>query len=291
VLVNDRLVVLRLRKCATAYIVTAIRAVVGGEFRKSLEIGRDVPTSHGRIDFPLDGRRVVGTVRNPWSWYTSLWAYGCEGRGGLHARVSATRSARSTIGAMAREVRSERRFPHDAVARFRAAPPASAGWPELYADADDVDAFREWLRRVLDPQHAPLVEPWYGETALPPSIGLLTWRYLALFSRDADVLVGTPSFDSLAALVAFDEEQNVCDEILRTDRIGTELPGVLARAGYELDPTQQATLTERTSGTERRNASQHRQWREYYDAASTALVARRDALVVERFGFEPPDVR
>jgi hypothetical protein len=42
VLVDDRLVVLRLRTYATAYLVTTVRAVVGGELRKPLEIRRDV---------------------------------------------------------------------------------------------------------------------------------------------------------------------------------------------------------------------------------------------------------
>lgn len=287
-LVTDRLVVLRLRKCATAYLVTTVQAVVGGELLKTCEIGRDVPTSHGRVDFPIEGRRVVGTVRNPWSWYTSLWAYGCEGRGGLHARVTATRSMRRTLGRAAREVGSERRFPHEALERFRATPPASDGWSDLYADVTDTDAFREWLRRVLDPRHARLVEPWYGATGLPASIGLLTWRYLALFARDADALVQRSGFDSLASLVAFDETQNVCDEVIRTDRIGDELPGMLARAGYHLDEHQLADLAARARHTERRNTSRHRPWREYYDEASIELVADRDRLIVHRFAFASP---
>jgi hypothetical protein len=265
-----------------------VRAVVGGELRKTLELNRPLPSSHGRIDLPLDGRRVVGTVRDPWSWYTSLWAYGCEGRGGLHARVTQTRSARSTLGAMAREMRSSHRFPHEALARFRATPPTSEGWAELYDDADDVDAFRAWLRRVLDPAYASVVEPWYGATAVPRTAGLLTWRYLALFARDTDRLIAPEGFSDIAALRGFDETQNVCDEILRTDRIAAELPGVLARAGYELDAAQQSTLAARTSSTERRNASRHRPWREYYDAAAIALVAERDAVIVDRFGFDTP---
>jgi hypothetical protein len=256
---------------------------------RSLALGGDGPTSHGRIDFPLAGRRVIGTVRNPWSWYTSLWAYGCEGLGGLHARVTATRSVRSTAGAAVREVRDRRRFPRRAVARYRSTPSRRDGWQELYADVTDVGAFRAWLARVLDPQHASMVEPWYGATALPGSVGLFTWRYLALFTRDADALLGVRSFDSTEALLEFDARQNVCDEILRTDSIAAELPGVFARAGYELDASQRSILAERAGSNERRNTSRHRPWREYYDAVTADLVARRDPLIVERFGFEPPE--
>jgi hypothetical protein len=175
------------------------------------------------------------------------------------------------------------------VARHRATPSRHAGWPGLYADVTDVDAFRSWLRRVLDPQHASLVEPWYGATALPGSVGLFTWRYLALFARDADALLRVRSFDSTEALLEFDALQNVCDEILRTDAMTEELPGVFARAGYELDAAQRAILGERMASTERRNTSRHLPWHEYYDAATAELVARRDPLIVERFGFQPPE--
>ena len=290
-LVNDRLVALRLRKCATAYLVTTLQAVVGGELRKSLELGRDSPTSHGRIDFPLDGRRVVATVRNPWSWYTSLWAYGCGGQGGLYARATQTRSARSTVGAMVRETRETHALPRRSIAQHFSLPARSAGWTELYADPQDVDAFREWLRRVLDPKWARLVEPWYGATGMPQVAGLLTWRYLALFSRDTAPLLAPRGFDSMERLRVFDEEQNVCTDIIRADRIAAELPGVLTRAGYELDDRRRAVLTEHTTASARRNTSNHRPWREYYDADAAELVRVRERLVVERFDFDPPECR
>jgi hypothetical protein len=288
VLVNDRLVVLRLRKCATAQVVTTVKAVVGGEFHRSRELGRDDLTSHGRIDFDLDGRRVLGTVRDPWSWYVSLWAYGCEGLGGVYARVAQERSLRSTTVAMVREARRTRGLPRDAVARFRRTPARSDGWRALYADVDDPVAFRTWLARVLDPEHAGIVEPWYGSTGLPPFVGLLTWRYLALFGRDPAPLVTPRGFSSVDEVRAYADTQNVCDDIVRTDRIADELPGVLVRAGFELDDAQRAALTEMTTAKRRRNSSKHRATEDYYDPASIELVAARERIVIERHAYVAP---
>ncbi len=282
------MIVLRLRKCATAYVAATVRAVVGGEYRKSLEIGRDDPTTHGRLDISLDGRRVLGTVRDPWSWYVSLWAYGCAGRGGLHARVTRRSSARSVAASMWHETRQRRRLPSDAFKRARVVRRGGTDWPELYANADDPVAFRAWLARVLDPHYAEFIEPWYGASGMPELVGLLSWRYLSLYERDPEPLLRPGAFGSIEAVQAFDAAQNVCDDIVRTDRIPAELPQVLARAGYVLDEEQDARLAELTSGRSRRNTSEHRPWLDYYDGPSLDLVTRRDRLIVERHGFEVP---
>jgi hypothetical protein len=291
VLVNDRMIVLRLRKCATTQVAAIVKLVVGGTFRKSPEFGSGRPTSHGRLDIPLEGRRVLGTVRDPWSWYVSLWAYGCAGRGGLHKRVTRDRSAVSTLGAMWREMRTQRRLPRESFATYRAVTRGSTAWADLYADVDDAAAFRTWLSLVLDPREAPLLDPCYAATGLPDIVGLLSWRYLALFSRDPEPLLRPGTLRSADEVRAFDVAQNVCDDLVRTDRIADEMPGVFARAGYVLDDEQQTRLAELTGEGASRNVSSHRAWSEYYDAATTELVATRDRLIIERHGFAVPNTR
>lgn len=285
-LVNDRMIVLRLRKCATTQVAATVKLVVGGTFRKSLELSGDRPTSHGRLDIPTDGRRVLGTVRDPWSWYVSLWAYGCMGRGGLRQRVTTTRSRRGALGSLWRRLAGRGRT---GPAQPADGPPTDPrGWVELYADVDDPGRFRAWLGRVLDPAEAGLVEPGYGAGALAEVVGLLSWRYLALFSRHADPLLNPGELTSIDDVIAFDTGQNVCDDLVRTDRITAEMPAILARAGYDLDADQRARLAELTDDAARRNTSSHRSWADYYDDAALDLVQARDQLVIARHGYDRP---
>lgn len=291
-LVNDRLIVLRLRKCATTHVVETIRRTVGGEFRKSLELRGTTPTSHGRLDIPTEGRRVLGTIRDPWSWYVSLFAYGCEGRGGLYRTVTRDVSARSALGSMWRETRAKKALPRASFGRYRQSKRHPAAlWQELYADVNDTAAFRAWLALVLDPGQSHVVDRSYATSGLADLVGFLSWRYLAIFSRDADPLLAPGGFASVEDLVNFDTSDNVCDELIRTDRIATDLPAVLDRAGFVLDPAQQAKLDENVHAREPRNASAHRSPLDYYDAAAADLVTERDRLVIERHGYEPPVTR
>ena len=49
------------------------------------QIGHHGPAS----DKILKSDRVfVGSIRNPWSWYLSVWSFGCENGGHLHYRLT-----------------------------------------------------------------------------------------------------------------------------------------------------------------------------------------------------------
>ena len=79
--VTDKLVYLQLQKTGCTHIVRLITELVGGEL-----VGR----KHGRLEkgFALEGRKIVGSVRDPWSWYVSLWAFGCIQSGTVYASTT-----------------------------------------------------------------------------------------------------------------------------------------------------------------------------------------------------------
>src|SRR4051812_35017204 len=70
--VSDRLIYIQMQKTASTHIARVLAEVVGGEQHQQ----------HIRLRGDRDGRLVVVSVRSPWDWYVSLWAYGCRGGGG-----------------------------------------------------------------------------------------------------------------------------------------------------------------------------------------------------------------
>ena len=77
--VSDKLVYLELQKTASTLIGSVLVDFFGAEHRYP---------KHGRLPPDCRDRFVVGSVRNPWDYYVSLWSFGGGGEGGLHKRLT-----------------------------------------------------------------------------------------------------------------------------------------------------------------------------------------------------------
>jgi hypothetical protein len=139
--VSDKLIYLQMQKTASTHIAKTLAAVVGGE--------QFVQHQHLAID--PDGRLVVASIRNPFSWYVSLWAYGCRGGGGEHGlynRVTAAPPTPTEI--VTRSItfaRAKRKLPTPVLRearelRARQRSTRTDLWRRVYTNPDDVVAFR-----------------------------------------------------------------------------------------------------------------------------------------------------
>ncbi len=214
-----------------------------------------------------------GTIRDPWDWYVSLWAYGCDGKGALHHALT------SDLGWL-----RSRGWKHSPLAALR----ALAGnprthreaWRQAYADADSPEGFRHWLRMVHDPSCAPDLGDAYAASGLSGFAGLLTWRYLRLYCD------GSPrGLADTAALQRFDATNGYITRFIRTDRLESDLAAAFNDIGLPLSDEQREEMDARRRSN---RSSRRRDLSWYYDRELAALVHQRDRLVVERFGFEPP---
>jgi hypothetical protein len=286
--VSDRLVYLQMQKTASTHIAKALAAVVGGE--QHLQHKRLVIDPHDRL--------VVASIRDPWSWYVSLWAYGCRGGGGAHGLYHLTTSRPPDlveIGTRSiRYVRANRRWPGTVLSEARAERARLRSvrtdlWRSVYTSPDDITAFRGWLRFMFDPERAPELPgqpPRYGETGLAPHSGFMTFRYLTLLADDRARLAEPGAVDSLDALRQFDRVHTVHDDMIKIEDLEPELLRVLKRAGYELSDAQLATLAEHCRT--KTNASEHLTTREYYDDVALELVGTREKFLIDKYGYEPP---
>ena len=285
--VSDALVFLHLQKAAGTYAVDALARALPGQ----------VCRGHGALTEGARGRLVAAAIRDPWDWYVSLWSYGCMGEGAVRGRLVEPRGVlRGALSRRAgRAVLTGEMRAGEALACLRAERGRDpAFWAGTYAATGDVagDAvlFRRWLVAILTGPGAGHLPGLYPALPMCGAVGFLSYRVLELFTdwrvwRGARRRIATPG-----AALDFYHRHGIVDAVLRTERIEADLADLLGRvAGARsggAGPLAAAGVD--VAGAARANRSRRGRHAAYYDAETVALVAEKDRLVVETFGYAPP---
>ncbi len=292
--VAEKLIYVQMEKTASTHIAHVLADLVGGEqLVQHIHLTR--ADFGGRLPVDTEGRVVVGSIRNPWSWYLSLWAYGCRGGGGrfgtYHRLTAAPPTVKDMARAAVRYTRAKRKLPGPVIRDLREEAARQRRvrtelWRPLYLDVDDVGAFREWMRLVYEPASASELFPQFGRTPLRFHSGFMTFRYFWNFARDRGRLMQDGVVDTPEQLVDFERSDSLIDDVIVVEHLEQDLARVLEKAGYDLDAVRVERLRELSSV--RTNESPHRSARDYFDDATASLVAQRDRFLVDRFELTPP---
>ena len=257
--VSDKMVYLELQKTASTLIGSVLVDLFGAEHRYP---------KHGVLPADCGDRFVVGSVRNPWDSYVSLWSFGGQGEGGMHRRLTQRNLRRAgralpRIGPLLAEVRKP-----------------VADWRSTYAEPHTPERFRSWLSKVHDARRAAQIEAPYGASELRHVAGYVTYRYCRLYSGEpASVLRASTAAELRSTMAA----TRLPDAFIRTESLADDLLDAVRRAGYRVDDALDRAVRERTVVAV--NRSEHRPYTDYYDDDSRQLVAERDALLIERHGY------
>jgi hypothetical protein len=214
------------------------------EILSELTDGQSLGRRHGFLHRKPDDHLVFGSIRDPWAWYVSLWAFGCEGRGGVLSWLK-----------------------------------DDPDWVRLYSNVNDVELFRQWLRRVYDERYTSQMHNSYGRFSLRGRVGFMTYRYAYLYLPGFD-LENSPPFEAYHYFEDYDHQYNMVDAWIELERLTFTLGAALKLAGYDVDDDRLAQLCETCS-----NTSNHLPVWEYYDSESWQLVHDRERLIVEKHGY------
>jgi len=268
--VSEELIFLQLQKAAGTHIAFLLQRHLGGELRGK----------HGPLDFDPGGRVIVGSVRNPWDWYVSLWAYGCGTQGAVQGLLQGNRmrSARRIVGAAGRRPGQWGAALRDLIAHSGR---DVAFWREVYADPHDAEAFRSWLRAVLSPQGRRLLGADYASRPLSGCAGFYTYRFLKTFTPAVIWTAHSSDIRRHVDIAPFFEAHGAPHMMVRNERLEEDLAQVFSRID-RCDVTVEVLRSERT------NTSRRDKVERYYDTETIALVAENDSFIGELFGYAPP---
>ncbi len=199
---------------------------------------------HNRPDVMPTDRIVIGSVRNPWDWYVSLWAFGCGGAGAVRGRTTRHFTRWYYGNGLAREM-VRGRWPVVPVVRtiLEDVRKPVRQWRDVYRDAEDPRLFRRWLGSIMNPRRRFDLGEGYGFSPLSRYAGPMTYRYIKLFSRDISALYTRRCPADQEALFKFEQDQNALSgAVVRTERLEEDLIHALELAGYQLTSEQRGRI-------------------------------------------------
>ena len=131
----------------------------------------------------LTDKHIIGSIRNPWDWYVSLWAFGCVGKERLYRRLIKEKSSfNHFIWRTGKELLVSKHLPLVTIKdSFASQRKLASLWRRVYKDGLDAASFRAWLRLMFDPKRSADIHEVYGNSSLSRFTGFLTYRDLWLY--------------------------------------------------------------------------------------------------------------
>lgn len=271
--ISDKVVFLELQKTGCTHIRDLLDELVGGKL-----VGKHNQASRRLFS---DGRIFLGSVRDPWDWYVSLWAFGCHHKGTVFGNV--TKEGIKFKG------RGWRTNPYSAVIELLQSRPIRNAheWKHTYRDVNDPGAFRAWLHMMHAKELPPDVEG-YAQSAVSQAAGFLTYCYLKTFACKKGQMSALNAVGERDQLFEYERQHCFIDYFIRNESLESDLLSALKQAGFNIPAAAEAKVLARpkTNTTSRKRKLDY-----YYDAATEELVSHWDGLVVEKFGYVAPSSR
>ena len=170
--VADKLLYLELQKTGGSHIRRLLKQYTDG----------DVHGKHNRLLVEPD-RAVIGSIRNPWDWYVSLWAYGVSGKGAIRSRTETGVDFDYYYRMLPKAMGKNWLSPGEFISSLRhdLAKPVLQ-WQQSYQDSADAEQFRAWMALLFDKKRRFDIGEGYGFSPLSLHSGLMTYRYFRLFT-------------------------------------------------------------------------------------------------------------
>jgi hypothetical protein len=238
-------------------------------------------------NFVIGSKKILGSIRNPWSWYLSYWSYSCEKKGGPYFRCTAPNSIfNSILDPRLKNTnkclrRSTMNIYSAAISEVKR--PANH-WRQLYEDSDNPNNFREWLKLVLDSNRRYDLFQDYGHSPLNSHAGLLTYLYLFLYIRPGELLYKS-TINNYDNLVELDQKYNIIDFTIQMENLENDFAQVMVNIGHQIGDDGQEYLYKpgKTNASQRSHSLEY-----YYDQESIELIQEREKLIISKYGYQFP---
>lgn len=204
------------------------------------------------------GKLVFATVRNPWDWYVSMWSYGHTKENPLYNHIK------------------------DAVSKKEL--------KALYDMEDPKTSFPLWLKSIHDPAFLAKILKGHRlpKSGLADFMGFYTYRFMRVTLPYPELLVRWPFVRSLDSAISLQKRFHLYDVIMKSETLDAEFAEFVAKYRDRCGFNENAVDFVNQMAEAHRNKSVRTlaSYRDYYTDELRELVARRDRLFIDLFGYE-----
>ncbi|HCS64594.1 MAG TPA: hypothetical protein DIW64_11245 [Cellvibrio sp.] len=277
--VSDSLIFVELHKTAGSHIGRCLNKILTGE-----QVGK-----HNVVPPELQNRFILGSIRNPWDWYVSLWGYGCDRKGSAFSQTTRRYSVDYYWRQLNKEMGKNWLNPAQYARQMLAdTTKPVALWNEVYADSGNPELFRQWLRLMLDSKRRFDIGEGYGFSPLSAHSGVLTYRYFKLFTNLGAQLYSLPDLANSSSLNDVWKQYGITNFVVRNEHLEADLIDALTSANIPLSDEQRLFILQ--GKNEKTNTSSRKSMDFYYDEESIALVKNKEDFIISRYGYTAPNI-
>jgi hypothetical protein len=270
-----------MNKTACTHIAALLSKHIGGK-----QIGK-----HNWLDKYNTDKFICGSIRNPWDWYISLWAFGCKGQGAISSRVSSFDPDKFWIFIFSKLQNSYGPYLNgnysykDLISHIKneIGKPKKL-WKKYYLDNISAESFRKWLKLMYDPKRKWDYNEGFSESSISKFAGIMTYRYCNFFQKDFFLSKNFKGIRSYDELQNFDTENNILDYTIKTESLEHDFIEMLEKFGYNISLETKTHI--KNSG--KTNVSSHLDSSHYYDEETINLVADNEKLIIDKYSYKPP---
>jgi len=266
--ISDELVFVELHKTGCTHIGKLLASLVKGVQR-------------GKHNAPppallTSGRKFLGSVRNPWDWYVSLWAYGCDHKGLVYNYTTQPLQANEKSAALPAVFLNAPGTQNNLAVR------KPEKWKRCYSDSKSASAFQDWLHMMNDKDYWNDFGEGYGVNPIARFAGLLSYRYINLFCRHSPAQI-----TSIKDLISYEKTNCFINYFIRTEHLEDDFVTALESCGIHISKSQASTIysAEKTNTSSRRNETAY-----FYDNETLKLVSEREQIIIDKFSYLAPSI-
>lgn len=271
------------------FIYTELHKTAGthiGKWLKTLAPGEQVG-KHNVIPKNYRDRIVLGSVRNPWDWYVSLWGYGCDQKGSVRHQTKNKINIHYYRQQLPKEMNLDHLPIRVLIKQLRSDifKPTDQ-WEESYKDSTNPICFKNWLKLMFNKQRTFDIREGYGFSPLADTAGLLSYRFMKLFTDLDSELYSKNSKFSHSNLHDIWNEYKIANYFIRMEHLEIDLIEAMKLADVVISPENIKLL--HAAKNKKTNTSSRLPTAHYFNDETIQLIYNQEKLIIDLFNYEPP---